>query len=458
MTWSGAFFGWLSARVATARRSRFIRSSAGVGGLTVAELALGLVTAILLARALGAEGLGIYSLALAAVVLAGLPVEFGLPNLVMREIAHHGIDREPGLVKGVLIFAVAVIVLMSAVIIPLALVFGDTLARGLDGAEQRWIVPVAVLLIPVSALSNTLGGALAGIQLVVIGAMPQKLVRPGVFVIVLGTAAVVEPGWLTPVRAMALQLAATVAALAFVGFCFVRHFSDLLQRPRTQIFWRAWGLAMLRLGLSRGIRLAQGQVLLLLTGVLSSVENVGLLRIAQRGAGLVSLGTTISTIVAAPEFARLNSEGRQERLQYLLTSVARANSGVAFIGLVGFVIGGHWLLGTLFGTEFVAAWSALVILAAAETTRALLGPGVMLLNMLRHEGVTALGQLIALVTSISIAVALIPNYGVDGAVWGMFFGLTGMMVFLRHKARRRLRLDPAAFGQPIRAGSMKEEP
>ena len=283
MTRRETFLGLLGAGVTAAWRNRFLRSSVGVGGLTVAELVLGLAAAILLARALGVEGLGTYSLALAAVALAGLPVEFGLPNLVMREIAHHGIDREAGLVKGVLIFAVAVIVLMSAVIVPLALIFGYTLMPGLDGAE-RSIVPVAVLLIPVSALCNTLGGALAGMRLVVIGTMPQKLVRPGVFAIVLGTAAVVEPGWLTPARAMALQLAATVAALAFVGFCFVRHFSDLLQRPRTQIFWRAWGLAMLRLGLSRGIRLAQGQALLLLTGVLSSVENVGLLRIAQRGA------------------------------------------------------------------------------------------------------------------------------------------------------------------------------
>ncbi len=67
VTRPGALLGWLSARAATARRSRFIRSSAGIGGLIVAELALGLVTAILLARALGAEGLGVYSLVLAAV-------------------------------------------------------------------------------------------------------------------------------------------------------------------------------------------------------------------------------------------------------------------------------------------------------------------------------------------------------------------------------------------------------
>ena len=456
MTRPGALLGWLSARVATARSSRFIRSSAGIGGLTVAELALGLVTAILLARALGAEGLGIYSLALAVVVLAGLPVQSGIPILVMREIAHHDNGLGAGVEKGVLIFAITVIALMSAVIIPLALLFGDSLIPGLDGAE-RAMLPVAVALIPVSALSRTIGVALAGKQMVVIGTLPQTLVQPGAFAIMLGAVSMVEPGWLTPGRAMALQLTAAVAALAVAGLYFLHHFSDVLRRSRASISWRAWGVATLRLGLANSIYRAQGQVLLLLTGALSSVEDVGLLRIAQRGAGLVTLGTAIAVVTAAPRFARLNAEGRHERLQHLLTQVARAGSALALIGLLGLVFGGHWLLATFFGTGFVAAWSALVILAAAETARALLGPGGMLLNMLRHEGVTARGQLIALVTSTSIAVALIPAYGADGAAWGMFCGIVGMMMFFRHKARRRLRLDPAAFGKPIRVGRMKEE-
>ena len=38
-----------------------MHSNAGVRGLTVAELALGLVTTILLERALGAEGLGAHA-------------------------------------------------------------------------------------------------------------------------------------------------------------------------------------------------------------------------------------------------------------------------------------------------------------------------------------------------------------------------------------------------------------
>jgi len=456
VTGIGALFGRLSARLAAARGSWLLRSTAGVGGLTGAELALGLFTAILLARELGAEGLGTYSLALAAAVLAGLPVEFGLPVLLTREIAHSGGDPDSGVAKGVTIFSVSIVLAMSAVVVPLAFVFGERLVPGLEGAD-RSILPFAVLLIPVNALCSIAGAALVGKQMVVIGTMPQKLVRPGVFAIALGAVSVLEPGWLTPARAMALQLTASTVALAAGGLYFTYHFAETLRRGQVSISWRAWTGAMLRFGIAYGIRRAQGQVLLLMTGALSSVEDVGLLRIAQRGAGLVTLGSAIAVVTAAPRVARLNAEGRHEHLQHLLTQVARAGSAVALIGLLGFVFAGHLLLATFFGTGFVAAWSALVVLAAAEAARALLGPGGMLLNMLRHEGVTALGHSIALVTSTSIAVILIPAYGADGAAWGMFFGAIGMAVFLRHKARRRLRLDPAAFGQPIRVGSTKEE-
>lgn len=438
---------WLSDSVVTARRSMFIRNSAGVGVLTGAELVFGLVAAILLARALGAEGLGIYSIVMAAVVLAGIPVEFGLPNLVMREVAHHDVGPGTGQMKGVLIFAVAVITLMSALIIPLALVCGDSLVPGFESREHP-ILPVAVWLIPLSALGKMVGSALAGKQMVVLGMMPQRLVRPVVFAVALGVVSIVEPGWLTPARAMALQLISAMAALAVGLFYFARYFSDVMKSSRAIIPWRAWGVATLRIGITNGIRLAQGQVLLLLTGALASADHAGLLRIAQRGAELVSLGTSIAIAAASPQFSRLNAEGRRDGLQRLLTQVARASTVIALLVLVCFIIGGEWLLDTFFGAGFLPAWNALIILAVTGTMRALTGPVAMLMIMLRHEGATVLGYVISLVLSASAAAVLLPDYGADGTAWGLFIGTTAMSLFLWWKARVKLGLDTAVIRLP----------
>ncbi|HUS54238.1 MAG TPA: oligosaccharide flippase family protein [Thermohalobaculum sp.] len=442
------FSQWLEARLAKVRRSAFLRSLAGVGGLSAVELVLGLLIAIQLARALGVEGLGVYSLALAVVVIAGIPVELGLLNLVMREIAHDNSDRESGIAKAVLIFAFVTIGMMSVIVIPLTLIFGGALVPAL-GAADGSILLTAVGLIPLTTLGKTIGAALAGKQRIICGLIPQRLVRPGIFAIALGAVSLLEPGWLTPTRAMALHLAAATVSLAVGGLFFIGSFANDLRRRSAVISWRAWSMATLRLGVSSGIQVGQGQVLLLVAGILSSTADVGLLRIAQRAASLVGLGTSIAYIASAPHIAQLNASGQTDGLQRLLPQIARASSAVAGLALVCIIFGGHVLLDTLFGAGFVAALSTIIILGAAETMRALFGPGTVLMNMVRREGIAAGGFTISLVVGTSIATLLIPTYGADGAAWGSFFGATLMSLFLWYKSRRVLFLDPSVFGWPV---------
>ena len=443
------------ANISTALRSGFMRNFAGVGGLTGIDLGLGLLIAILLARALGVEGLGIYSLALATVTIAGIPVELGLPNLIMREIAHCEIDPESGAVKGVLIFATVVIVMMCCIVIPPMLMFRGALVPG-DELTRNAMLPTALGLIPLSAFGKAIGAALAGKQRIISGLVPQRLVRPGIFAIILVAVSLIEPGWLSPVRAMALHLVAASVALAVGGLLFTRHFMASLRRHRTSISWRVWALATLRLGVSGGIRVGQDQILLLLTGALSGAENVGLLRIAQRAAGLVGLGTTIAYVAAAPHIARLNAEKQHDRLQRLLRLIARASCLVAALVLVCFIFAGNILLDVLFGADFVGALGAIVVLAATELTRAMFGPGIVLMNMARREGTAAVGFAILLVVSTSVGWTLIPVYGAIGAAWGTCAGVTVMAVFIWHKSRQMLFLDPSAFGWSARRADMNE--
>jgi O-antigen/teichoic acid export membrane protein len=438
------------------RHSRLVSSSAGAAFLTFADLILGLVVAVLLAQSLGVAGLGAYSLALASVVLAGLPVEFGLPTLIVREIAGDAGKPKPGAVKGVLVFAITVIGIMSTVVIFLALTLAETIVSGMD-ATARAMLPVAVAVVPLSALCNLFGFALMGRQKVALGMMPQRLIRPGLFALLLGGAAIVEPGWLTPVRAMGLQLCAVGAAMAFGAFHFWRQFAPVLSGTPAAIAWRPWCGAMLRLGVSTGIHLAQAQVLLLLTGLLGGAEAAGLLRVAQRGAALASLGVGIVTTAISPQLARLHAEDQRDSLQRLLIQGARASGAMAAAVLVCFLFGGVWLLGTVFGAEFVAAWGALIILTATEAARAQLGLGTALMNMVRREGVTAAGYSISLAVSMLGAVVLIPSYGVGGAAWATSFGLMAMSVYIWRRAWRDLGVNPAVIGFAARRGEPEDK-
>ncbi len=443
MTRPGAHWAGLRSGLAALRRSSLARSSAGLGGLTVAEMALGLVVAVLLARELGAEGLGIYSLAIAAVTLAGLPVEFGLPRLVMREIAH----AEPASpeAKGVLLFAATVIGLISVIIVPLVFFVGQSPWTGL-GDTTRAILPAAALLIPFSALGRAFSGALGGRHRVARGAMPQRLVRPGAMALALAVLVAIEPGWLTPVRAVYLHLGASVLALGVGLTQFLFLFTDTLRGPRAVIMWRTWLAAMLRLGIANGLKRVEPQLLLLLTAALASTEAVGLLRVAQRGTEVVAASSATVITASAPRIASLYAGGERARLQHLVTLVARISLGISLAGLAFFVVAGPWLIDTLFGTDFASAWGAMIILTVGLSMRTLCGPGPMVTSMLRREDVMMLGFAVSLGVSVGLAALLIAPLGVAGAACAAAAGEIAMAVLLWRRTLRDLGVHPSAFG------------
>ena len=194
---------------------------------------------------------------------------------------------------------------------------------------------------------------------------------------------------------------------------------------------------------------AKPELLMLITGALGSVETVGLFRVALRGTEVVVAGSVVAHTVAAPRFARLLAEGAHGRLQRLVTGVARIGFSVSLLGLGGFLLVGHWLLATLFGPEFVPAWSALITLTAAQTVSALLGPGAMLLNMARREVLTLSGHVLGLVLSLAGAVLLVPLLGVLGTAGARLTGNIAEALFYRLRTRRELGIEPSALARPL---------
>jgi len=84
-------------------RSGAVLARGGVGSLALKLLHAGLTltVSVLLARFLGPVEYGIYAFAFAAVTLLAIPVQMGLPLLVVRETAAGRAREDPGLVNGI---------------------------------------------------------------------------------------------------------------------------------------------------------------------------------------------------------------------------------------------------------------------------------------------------------------------------------------------------------------------
>jgi len=83
-----------------------LRQGSIIGALMhLGAMLSGFISAIILARALGAEGLGVYAATFALLTICSMPLEFGLPSLVTREVAKYWQTDDHSHIRGLLKFS-----------------------------------------------------------------------------------------------------------------------------------------------------------------------------------------------------------------------------------------------------------------------------------------------------------------------------------------------------------------
>jgi O-antigen/teichoic acid export membrane protein len=95
---------------------------------------------------------------------------------------------------------------------------------------------------------------------------------------------------------------------------------------------------------------------------------------------------------------------------------------------------------TLFGTDFVAAYPAMLILAVGQLARASIGPAERLLNVLGQQRACAVAYVAAFGVNIGGCLLLAPAYGAIGAATATAAAFTVESVLLFVIAKRGLGL------------------
>lgn len=85
----------------------------GLAIITAGEVILSLLIAVILARSLGVAGLGVYGIGLSLSMICVTLVEFGLPALVMREVAYADAERDYKLQFGIIYFSQTTVFILS---------------------------------------------------------------------------------------------------------------------------------------------------------------------------------------------------------------------------------------------------------------------------------------------------------------------------------------------------------
>jgi len=414
-------------------------------GLRITSVTLAFLSAIILARILGPAGFGIYGFSLAVAEIMLIASTLGIPNLLRKEIPvamHHCKNiyvRDLLRHSFAIVFAAAA--LTGAAVYLIALASPDFL-------EQGSLLPLglALVMLPFHALALTGQGASAGLGQVVFGQIPLSIIRPGVILGILLCAYLLAIP-LNPAEAVAITLLSTLVTLGFALRLVLRNMPDYQPSESSpEISLRPLLKAGLPFTLIAGFGVLNNQADVVMLGILTSAEETGFYRVAQRIASTAAFPYMALIMPLAPAVAAMFARGDIAGLRYRSVMASRyAFAGAAAISTVLIVFSDFVL--RLFGDSFRSADTTLLLLCGGQLVITGLFAIQTVLAMTGHEKIVARNLAAGAILNISLNFALIPSFGMEGAAFASLFSSLLLGIALLIQSRQSLGFAPAFFSR-----------
>lgn len=408
----------------------FARNVSIIFTSNVSMLLCGVVTSLLTARALGAEGRGDLAIVVMYPNIIALVAGVGLPQ-AHRYWAARAPETVSALFSNSLLFAFVVgLVAFGAAELFLPLLVGER------SSQVMWLARIYMVNVPASLLHDLLRGLLEGAQEFKSVSLARIVffgLQACAYVLLFIT------NQLTIESAMWTMIAAQTAAtsLLFAGVWRVL-------RPRWRLSRAVWRDS-LRFGfrdypgvLTEFTTMRLDQIVL---GRFAASEAIGLYFVAVR---LSEMTTVLASSVADAVMPRIastqgrnRSDERDESAAQMLARSLRLTFGAQLLVLIPLWIAAPLLLRVVYGAEFAQAAGVLRLLLVASLVWSAGAIVVGGLNGFGHPQASTRARLAAAGVTIVLLAGLIPRYGITGAGIASLVGYTVMLIVALSSLVRR---------------------
>lgn len=373
-------------------------------------LGFGFAVNILLARLLGAEGIGIYFLAFDISSIAITLATLGLNKTVLRFTAAYASLGDWSSVRGVYRTSVWIVAGLSICSTIVLIALAPLIAFRFY-SESRLVEPLRVMslvILPTALLSlNT--EALRGL----------KQIRNSVFLSTVGIPLLSLPlimifvDWLGLSGAIVARLVASVAILLLGVFLWrrtVSRYHEFKSAFPTHHLLKT-SFPFLSVDFTNLMMRRADTVLL---GIWATTEDVGIYNAAIRMAVLTSFALGAVNSIIAPKFAALYAQENKVALEKLTRGITRLMVLIGIMITVPLFLFSPFLV-QMYGTEFLRGATVLRILLVGQFVNVAAGPVGFLLLMTGHEKVQQNNVLANAGLNVILNILLIPRYGLIGA-------------------------------------------
>ncbi|MBB3998782.1 lipopolysaccharide biosynthesis protein [Aureimonas pseudogalii] len=422
----------LADRAADWARRPAIRGIVGVVLLKAGIIAFNFALIFLAARLLGAHDFGTYSLLFSAAGLCCVAATFGQQMLVMRSWSEYGATRDAGLLKGALFFSTAVCG-MGALLVGLGFV-----AVVGDVGSAVWPVAAYAVLLTLVLYTSHLVRSAVGVGRGDGYANIAASLPPVAFLAFC---------WWSGGRADLLWTFTFFAA--GLAIALVVHMASMQRvlsaRPgfgsaAPQLDLRSWAPRSWKLWLSSMLEAANQYLDVLLIGWLLSPSVAGAYFVTTRLANAFATASDALNMFSTRHIPDLHFRKDRAALASLLNSVAAMTALMIAVGLLGLVVGGRWLLAA-FNPDYADYYQALIVLSVGTAAAAAAGPSASVLMLTGHEGRYLAIMALSIALRAAGFLALIPSFGLMGAVFATALSFTITAWLLAQSSRTLACMD-----------------
>jgi O-antigen/teichoic acid export membrane protein len=435
------------------------RSSVVAFGVYGAGVGLSYLCQLAIARSVSLESYGIYAYVTAWVTLLGYFAALGFDVSLLRFLPGYRARGNWDLARGVVGYAerrclatgVAIALAGTGIVVSLRQRLGAELTEAF--AVGLAMVPVLALLWVRAAVVRAFGGVLLALA-------PDRLLRDGLLLVLVGAAVVSSIRPLAAPYVMASALAGAVIGLTFVTWAKARLYvvPGAASSTSAAALWRRTALPLVAIAVAEAAINRTGVVALGWAG-------------DRSGAGIYALIFSVTSVIVLPRiaintrFAPMVSEFFARSDQPGLQDLIAKGASWTLIGAVCLAVPlfafGDTILG-FFGPGFQTALWPMRILLLSQVVAASAGSQIFLMTMTGQERSAAIIVVLAALANVALTFALVNPYGIAGAatanaitllLWNIAMGvmicrrlgvIPSVLAVLAGRNRTAMRRDRAA--------------
>jgi len=381
---------------------------------------------VVIGRMLGAEGAGLYFLALSVVSIGAVITKLGLDKTLLRFVAAGASTADWNRVVGVFRTGTRLAAASSLTGAVVVFVAAPLMAEHFFGQPPLGGPLRAISLgIFTFALMMLLSECLKGLKRI-----RDSMLVSGVLYPLIALAVIWPLATLFGPTGAALAYVLGTGGAAAVGYALWRatmrgHPAPDPNFDRATLWHSARALWVMDL-INRAV-LPWAPLFLL--GLWGTAADSGVFGAATRVSMLVTFFLVAVNTVIAPKFAELYARGEIEMIGRLARRFALLITLAASPLFLILIFAGDWVMG-LFGPDFVRGGAALAILALGQAVVCITGVAGQVLIMTGREKYMRNGSVLALATMAVSSLLLIPRYGIYGAATASALSLSMMNLYL----------------------------